>query len=83
MLKQGNELPESNPPTLTYINFSLKAMASGAIMRKTSAAAFDSNEPSRSQLMQVKMSGGRLRQTVLRRGRQDRSTVSRGIALWI
>src|SRR6516165_5226299 len=51
----------------------LKAVASGAIARKTSATAFDSNEPCGSQLIQVNISGGRSRQTVLKRGREDRS----------
>jgi hypothetical protein len=35
-------------------------MVSGAIVRKTLMAAFGSNEPRRSQLMQVNISGGKV-----------------------
>src|SRR6516165_12659131 len=61
----------------------LKAVASGAIARKTSATAFDSSEPCGSQLIQVNISGGRSRQTVLKKGSRGSITGSRGIPLWM
>jgi hypothetical protein len=78
----AKKLAEIEPTILTYINFSLKGTMHLGVVAKTPTATLV--RASRSQLMQVNIGGGNVRQTAFAEGLiRSMNRVRGGMPPWI